>query len=244
MPHPEIALDRSSPVPLYHQVATALERAIKEGQLKPDTKLANEVALAQHYNVSRPTMRQAFDQLVRDGLVVRRRGVGTQVVGPPVRRNLKLSSLYNDLVDEGANPGTKVLSLEVIDADAPVREKLSLPEGTDVYHIRRLRLVDGRPLALMENWLRTTITSITTEKLEHRGFYDLLRVAGVDFRMAHQTIGATLADDEQAQLLNTEPGAPLVFSRRTALDSNGSPVESGIHLYRADLYTFDITLVN
>ncbi len=97
----DIALDRSSPVPLYHQVASAFTAAIREGVLPPETKLENEIALAKRYSLSRPTMRQAMDQLVRDGLVVRRRGVGTQVIGPPVRRNLRLSSLYNDLQDEG-----------------------------------------------------------------------------------------------------------------------------------------------
>lgn len=240
----DIALDRSSPVPLYHQVASAFERAIREGSLPPETKLENEIALAQRYSLSRPTMRQAMDQLVRDGLVVRRRGVGTQVVGPPVRRNLKLSSLYNDLQEEGADPKTTVVYLENITADEGICEKLGLSTGATVQHLLRLRQVDGRALALMENWIPPEIAELTEEVLEHDGLYNLLRKAGVDFRMAHQTVGAAAADAEQAEQLAVAEGSPLVLMERTALDSRGSAVECGRHLYRADRYSFDITLVN
>lgn len=240
----DIALDRSSPVPLYHQVASAFERAIREGALPPETKLENEIALAKRYNLSRPTMRQAMDQLVRDGLVVRRRGVGTQVVGPPVRRNLKLSSLYNDLQEEGAVPQTRVLALELLAAGDDVCEQLSISSGSEVHHIRRLRMMDGRPLALMENWLPRGVADLETALLETDGLYNILRKAGVDFRMAHQTVGAVAADAEQAVLLKVEEGSPLVQMRRTALDSRGAPVDCGSHVYRADRYSFDITLVS
>ncbi len=240
----DIDLDRSSPVPLYHQVASAFERAIREGALPPETKLENEIALAKRYNLSRPTMRQAMDQLVRDGLVVRRRGVGTQVVGPPVRRNLKLSSLYNDLQDEGSQPETTVLTLEDVTADEGICDKLGLTPGATVQHLRRLRSVDGRPLALMENWVPRHVAELTAEVLERDGLYNVLRKAGVDFRMAHQTVGATAAEPEQASLLAVGAGSPMVLMERTALDSRGSAVECGRHLYRADRYSFDITLVN
>ncbi|GAA1173739.1 UTRA domain-containing protein [Nesterenkonia xinjiangensis] len=240
----EITLDRSSPVPLYHQVASAFEKAIRDGSLPAETKLENEISLAKRYNLSRPTMRQAMDQLVQHGLVVRRRGVGTQVIGAPVRRNLKLSSLYNDLQDEGATPQTTVLSLELTRAEAEVAEKLNLAQGAEVHHMIRLRSVDGRPLAIMENWVPRSIASFDQAELESDGLYNLLRRAGIDFRMAHQTVGADIADADQATLLATDVGAPLVMMDRTALDSRGIAVECGHHVYRADMYSFDITLVN
>lgn len=240
----DIAIDRSSPVPLYHQVASAFEKAIREGDLLPETKLENEIALAKRYNLSRPTMRQAMDHLVREGLVVRQRGVGTQVVGPQVRRNLKLSSLYNDLQAEGATPQTKVLGLDTVASNELIQEKLGLKPGAEVYHLRRLRTVDGRPLALMENWVPLSVAQLAVDELERDGLYNILRRAGVDFRMAHQTVGAAVASKEQASLLDMEPGAALVSMGRTALDSSGSPIEHGQHVYRADRYSFDITLVN
>ena len=240
----DIDLDRSSPVPLYHQVASAFEGAIRDGTLPPETKLENEVALARRYNLSRPTMRQAMDQLVRKGLVVRRRGVGTQVIGPQVRRNLRLSSLYDDLVSEGAQPQTTVLSLERIGAAEDVAEPLKIATGDEVCYLRRLRLVDGRPLALMENWIPASIARLDRADLERDGLYNILRKGGIDFRMAHQRVGATIADSDQAELLGCRQGSALVRMERTALDSRGAAVDHGHHLYRADRYSFDITLVN
>ena len=76
-----LTVDKTSPVPLYHQVAQGLEDAIRSGELPPGTKLDNEIDLANRLNLSRPTMRKAMDELVRAGLLVRKRGVGTQVVG-------------------------------------------------------------------------------------------------------------------------------------------------------------------
>lgn len=244
MPNLDINIDRTSPVPLYHQVASAFERAIRDGVLPPETRLENEIALAKRYSLSRPTMRQAMDQLVRVGLVVRRRGVGTQVVAPPVRRNLKLSSLYNDLQDEDAQPQTKVLALEIITADESICDRLGLHKGATVQYLRRLRLVDGRLLALMENWVPPSVAELSLSALEKDGLYNILRRSGVDFRMAHQTVGATTANAEQAELLGTDRGAALVLMDRTALDSSGTAVEYGHHIYRADRYSFDITLVN
>lgn len=240
----KIEVDRSSPVPLYLQIAEAYERAIRDGALSPGTKLDNEIALADQFNISRPTIRQAMDKLVREGLVVRRRGVGTQVVGPRVRRNLKLSSLYNDLQEVGAEPKTEVLSLEVTTADDDARELLGLAEGTEVHHLRRLRSIGQRPLGLMENWIPRAVADMTVAELEHDGLYNVLRRYGAEFHMAQQTVGAAAATESQAKQLGIERGAPLVTVQRIALDSRDNPVELGRHVYRADLYSFDVTLMH
>ncbi|WP_082157411.1 GntR family transcriptional regulator [Kocuria sp. SM24M-10] len=80
-----LAIDKSSPIPLYHQLAQALEEAIRSGALPLGTKLENEIELAARLRIGRPTVRKAFSQLVRGGLVVRRQGVGTYVAltSPP-----------------------------------------------------------------------------------------------------------------------------------------------------------------
>jgi DNA-binding transcriptional regulator YhcF (GntR family) len=96
-----IPVDRTSPVPLYFQVAQHLERAIAGGELAPGTRLENEIMLADQLGLSRPTMRRAIQYLVDRGLLVRKRGVGTQVVQSKVRRPVVLTSLYDDLDKSG-----------------------------------------------------------------------------------------------------------------------------------------------
>ena len=238
-----IPIDRSSPVPLYHQVVQGIEAAIHSGALESGSRLDNEIELASKLKLSRPTMRKAMDELVRSGLLVRKRGVGTQVVSSQVRRHLELSSLFDDLKRTGQKPTTEVLEFRHGAADPDAAEALDLPASVNVYHFTRLRCVGGKPLALMENWVRDDITEITEDGLRKLGLYQILRDAGVNFRLATQRIGATVADKRQAGLLETTPGSALVTMERTAVDDAGRNVETGRHVYRADSYSFEMTLV-
>ena len=92
MPLPDVVVNRSSPVPLYYQVAEQLERAIFDGKLLPGDRIANEVSLAGELGLSRPTMRQAIQLLVDKGMLVRMRDVGTQGVHPPIKRTVELAT--------------------------------------------------------------------------------------------------------------------------------------------------------
>ena len=238
-----IPIDRSSPVPLYHQVVQGIEAAILSGDLAFGSRLANEIDLAERLKLSRPTMRKAMDELVRNGLLVRKRGVGTQVVSSRLRRPLELSSSFDELERNGQKPATKVLEFRHGPADPDVARALELPEGVHTYHLIRLRSVGGKPLALLENWVRDDIAEITEEGLRRRGLYQILREAGVSLRMATQRIGATVASGRQAQALGTAPGSALVTMERTSVDDSGRHIETGLHYYRADLYSFEMTLV-
>src|SRR5215217_1825316 len=139
MPGPRFTLDRSSPVPLYFQVAEQFEKAILTGEIAPGERIDNEIALAKDLGLSRPTMRQAIQHLVDKGLLVRKRGVGTQVVHARVRRQVELSSLFDDLDRAHRQPTTDVLRFEVTDAPDDVAVALRLPAGDRVLTIERLR---------------------------------------------------------------------------------------------------------
>src|SRR3978361_748576 len=125
-------IDRSSPTPLYYQLAQEIEGDISSGGLPAGSRLENEVLLAQRYGLSRPTVRRAVQELVDKGLLVRKRGVGTQVIQPHVRRSVELTSLYDDLARAGESPTTEVLSLDRIAAPADIAEELDLVAGDEV----------------------------------------------------------------------------------------------------------------
>src|SRR5215472_6069413 len=140
-------LDRTSPIPLYFQIAENLKEAIQAGTIAPGERLDNELELAEQLGVSRPTVRQAIQRLVQQGLVVRRRGLGTVVVAPRILRPVALTSLYDDLAAAERTPTTAVLSLEEIAADDEIAQVLSLAVGTPVLSIERLRFAhDARLL--------------------------------------------------------------------------------------------------
>ncbi len=239
-----VTVDRSSPVPLYFQVAQQIERSILDGTLPAGTRLPNEVDLADQLSLSRPTMRQAIRYLVDKGLLVRKRGVGTQVVQSRVRRSLELSSLYDDLARSGQRPTTTVRELRILEAPEEAAAALGVPVGTEVLLIRRLRCAQGEPLALMTNYLPRDLVDITAADLERAGLYEILRASGISLRVARQTIGARSATSAEARDLHEPRGAALLTMTRTAYDDEGRAVEYGTHVYRATRYSFELTLIN
>lgn len=236
-------LDRNSPVPLYFQLSQELERAIREGDVKPGEHIETEVDLANRLGLSRPTVRQAIQDLVNKGLLVRRRGVGTQVVHSQIRRSVELTSLFDDLREAKRKPTTTVLSISTKPADAKLAGELRIREGEKVLHIRRLRLVEGEPLAIMRNWIPASLLSTSKEELEETGLYEVMRRQGLNVRVANQRIGAAVAGAADARLLEVKPGAPLLVMERIAFDDTGRVIESSSHKYRADSYSFETTLV-
>jgi DNA-binding GntR family transcriptional regulator len=235
-------LDRSSPVPLYFQLAEQLRGMIADGTLVAGTRLENEVALAQRLGLSRPTVRQALQELVQRGALVRRRGVGTQVVHPRVSRSMALTSLHDDLATAGQQPRTDLLEQVVGPVPPEVTEAMGLPEDAEVLTLRRLRYADGEPLALMTNHVPVGLVP-DPARLATEGLYQCLRDAGVHLRVAHQRVGARLATAAEARLLHERPRAALVTMERTAYDDAGAVVEHGQHVYRASRYSFETTLV-
>ncbi|WP_253766941.1 GntR family transcriptional regulator [Goodfellowiella coeruleoviolacea] len=240
----EIVVDPASPEPLYFQVARQLRAAIEDGRLPAGARLDNEVDMAARLRLSRPTIRQAIQSLVNQGLLVRKRGVGTQVVRTKVTRPLRLSSLFDDLVGLGKQPESVVLRNRVEPATTEVGELLEAPGLARVRRITRVRLVDGEPLALMNNYLPDGIVDPADDELRDRGLYQLLRSAGVRLHACQQHIGARLATEEDADVLREEPGAALLTMQRTTYDDTGRVVEYGWHVYRASRYSFNLSLTN
>ncbi|WP_086726255.1 GntR family transcriptional regulator [Streptomyces carpinensis] len=239
----DFVLDRTSPVPLYHQFAQQLEAAIERGSLAPGNLLGNEVDLSVRLGLSRPTVRQAIQSLVDKGLLVRRRGVGTQVVHSQVKRPLELSSLYDDLETAGQGPTTRVLRNELVPATADVSAALGLPEGGEVAVLQRLRFTHGQPVAFLCNYLPADLLELDTARLESTGLYRMMRSAGITLHSARQTVGARTASPEEAARLDEKEGAALLTMQRTAYDDTGRAVEYGTHVYRASRYAFDFRLL-
>ncbi|MFC4942275.1 GntR family transcriptional regulator [Pseudonocardia sp. GCM10023141] len=244
MSRPQVVVDRDSPVPLYFQVARQLERAIESGELAPGTRLDNEIALAGELGLSRPTMRQAIQYLVDKGLLQRKRGVGTHVARPRVRRPVGLTSLFDDLAGAGRSPSTTVLGLGRAEVAGEVAVALEVPDGTEVFVLDRLRRTQGEPLAIMRNYVRIGAVDLDAAVLESRGLYEVLREAGIRLTAAQQSIGARRASAAEAKLLDETRGAPLLTMRRTTFDDHGVVVEYGDHLYRASRYSFEVALTS
>lgn len=241
-----VRLERTSPTPLYHQIAQPLEALILAGQLEPGRLIEDEVSMAYRLNVSRPTARRALQDLANRGLLTRRRGVGTRVTPSHVRRPLALTSLNEDLVKAGFNPRTEVLSYEVKFADDDEALQLGCDAGAEIVRIERRRWIDDRVLALMRNLIPAesapTLTQLSGSGPSH-GLYACLEQRNIRPVSAQQSVGARAADAADAERLGVRPSAPVLTMRRTAYDADGRIIEYGNHVYNADLYSFQFTLV-
>jgi DNA-binding GntR family transcriptional regulator len=237
-----VSIDRSSPVPLYFQLAQHLEAEIRSGSLPVGTRLENEVALARELGLSRPTVRAAFGYLAERGMVARKRGYGTVVTREKLNRDVQLTSLHDDLIRAGQQPATKVLRNEVAVASESVAAALELPEGSLVICLERIRFADGEPIALMHNFLPAALVRLNDEALETHGLYEILRASGIALTSATQRMSARNALAAEARLLDEPRGAALLTMERTVLDDRDRPVEFGQHVYRASRYSLRTSL--
>jgi DNA-binding GntR family transcriptional regulator len=235
-----LSIDRTSPVPLYHQLAEQLTAAINDGTLRPGDPFENEIAMSDRLGLSRPTVRRAISELVNKGLLVRRRGIGTTVANQMVHRRAQLTSLYDDLEREGHTPQTKVLALDCEARNDRAAAFFQVPPSTPLVSIVRVRYADGHPLAILRNWLLPAMSDLTEAELEADGLYAVLRARGVRPTVARQRIGARAATAEERRTLQISKAEPLVTMTRSAYDSDGAPVEYGDHCYRADQYSVDV----
>ena len=237
------ALDRSSPVPLYYQLAQALESAIDRGDPAAGSHLDDELTLSRELGISRPTVRRAIAYLAGKGMLIRRRGIGTLVVPVRVKRPVDLSSLYDDLAESGQMPTTRVLTFETVQVPQDVARAMKIEPDAWVHHFTRLRMVGDQPIALMENFVAGHVP-LDRGELERSGFYRILRAVGIHLQIASQTIGARQAGDEEARLLEIRRHMPVLTMHRVSYDSSGRAIELGSHVYPADRYSFEVSLVS
>jgi GntR family transcriptional regulator len=234
-----VTIDRTSPVPLYHQLAEQLSRAVTDGDLQPGDPFENEVAVAERLQLSRPTVRRAIQELVDQGLLVRRRALGTTVANRKVHRKFELTSLYDDLKRADRKPSTQVLELNQ-ETNERAASGLDVPADSMLLHVARVRFADDTPLAILHNWLPPRCGDMTKEELEAGGLYAYLRERGIKPVVARQQIGARMPTAAERRHLDMSRGQPVLTMTRMAFDAGGNAVEFGDHCYRASDYNIDL----
>ena len=237
----DVLIDRTSPVPLWHQLCEQLTAAVHDGRLQPGDPFENELAMAARLSLSRPTVRRAMQEMVDQGLLVRRRGVGTTVASRKIHRRAMLTSLHDDLVRAGRSPSTTVLDLRST-RDARAAAALDLPADSELLAIVRLRTTDGVPLAVLHNWLPPAYADVSAEELEADGLYAALRARGAVPVVARQNVGARMPTSEERRRLGIVGRQPVLTMTRTAFAVTGDAIEFGDHCYRAEDYSLDLVL--
>jgi len=207
-------------------------------QLSIGDAIPSERQLSADLHMSRLTVRAALDDLVRDGLLVRRRGSGTFVGEPKIAQELTMTSFSEDMRRRGMVPANRTLSLVVVQAGAHLGRLLMVSPSEPVVVFKRLRLADRETMAIETLHVRQSlIPGLTAEDLEQHSFYELLEGRyGVVMAGGTQTIEPTVTNEEESAALGVPLHSPAFLFERTTRTASGDVVEYVRSIYRGDRY--------
>lgn len=239
----------NSSIPLYRQIADALEGRIRQGGLEEGQQLPSEARLGEGFGVSRITVRQALAELEQKGLVERVPGKGTYArrSDAKVERITRLSGFGENMAALGLTASYRVLRAEEAVAPPEVADRLGVP-GRRAFLVERVLLADGTPVgahvSYMPMWLVNDAPGeFAKDALQEGGsLYDAVAAAGSSLGRAEEIVEPVVLDASEAGRLETEDRALGLQVRRTVYDPDGRPIEYVTITYRADSYTFRLEL--
>lgn len=240
-----MAFKENSSIPLYRQVKNHILTEIQAGKRKPGEQLKPEMELSREYGVSRVTIRKALEELESEGYLVKQQGKGTFVSRPKLQRKIdyvtsfSMACKYNDMV-----PTSLVVKSEVQmqGSDPEVERFLELSEDDKILYIQRLRLADGEPVMLENNYYSwNRFQGLLAEDLTE-SVYGLLiyKYHVLPFGDAENTLEIVRANKEQAELLRVPVGEPLFFMNGGISEPDKTPIHFGRQYIVGSRYKFTI----
>lgn len=229
---------------LYSKVALAIEEDIRAGNLRPGDRLPSERDLAEHFEVSRVTVRRAIGDLADVGLVESHQGSGTfvtaSVVSDPANALMSFTELGRS---RGLTASAEVFVCLVRPTTLHESEQLGIAPGAEVFELERVRKLEKLPVSI-DHSLIPAVAVPGAESVEFTSIslYAVLESHGYGPRRTDYTVSASGATDRQAQLLDTKPGFPLLCTHTKSFDSQGRVIEIGNMFYRGDRYQFHASL--
>ena len=242
----QLKIDRTVPIPLYYQIKTFMIKHIEDNSLKDVELVPPEEELCAYLNVSRPTVRQAFLELVHEGYLNRIKSKGTFVTRPKIAGDFiqKIQTYNQEMQYYGLKPKTKLLSISEIDVFAEVMEKMKLTEKDKVICLERLRYADDKPIVYVKTFIPVKLCKgLIDEDLEQNSLYDTLKTKyNIEIAHINRQIHATVADPYLSDLLGIMENAPLLYITTVAYNQNDIPFEYSLASYRADMYKMNVDL--
>lgn len=224
-------------VPKYFHVKSQILALIAD--LGPGDPVPTERDLAETFATSRTTVRRAIAELVADGRLVHTQGRGTFVAEPKLMQVRQLTSFSQDLTSEGWRPGSVVLDIAEVAADAELAARLRVPEGARMHRVERLRTAADQPIAHEVAHLPGPLPRLAEELDRLGSLYATLRECyDIELALVEDTVETAVADPQQAALLGCDTGQPLLLIHRTGLDVGGTVVEWTRSVFRGDRFRF------
>lgn len=239
-------LDNGSFVPYYEQIVDRVRSLIKEKKLAEGQTFCSEGEIARALGISKMPVRQAFQKLRSEGLLIIARGKRPVVASGRVPWNFQqLRGFSEEMRRRGLVPSAKLLSMRLHEPELEVAQALKLTPGERVYSAKRLRSVNGEPVAVVTSYLPARIfAGIDKQDLENQSLYHIFEhVYKRQIQRAEEIIGAVNAAEQEAHELKTQAGSPLLIIKETTYDAQGIAIEYSVSLLRGDRYTASVISV-
>ncbi|WP_238625901.1 GntR family transcriptional regulator [Aggregatilinea lenta] len=241
------SVDRSSPIPYYIQVWDILRENIQNGIWQPGEQIPGEPELCRTFGVSRTVIRQALNEMVHKGLIVREKGKGTFVATPKISESLvgELTGFHQNMVEQGYNPVAQVLRQNIVPASSKVATYLNVEVGSQIIEIERLRFIDDLPIQLVTTYIPYALCpDLATADFSHQSLYTFLeQQCGIMIARGRRSIEAVPANEYEARHLSVKKGAPLILLDSVSYLDDGTPVEYYHAVHRGDRAKFEVELV-
>ncbi|MDR0654852.1 MAG: GntR family transcriptional regulator [Treponema sp.] len=243
-----IKLDKNVPVPLYYQLKKQVLALVDRGVLKEGDMLPPENELCSLLQVSRPTIRQAFSELVAEGFLNRYKGKGTFVSKRKVEERFlsKLETFDKEMISKGLTPQTKVIALRKLTGPHEANTKLDIPLDAPLIYLSRVRLADKVPLVYVETFLPyDPYAKLMEVDFSSKSLYrSLEKLFHVRVNRVRREIEAVNAHQKEAELLQISKNKALILVKTVAYsDESLSPVEFSIARYRGDRNKFSVDIL-
>lgn len=239
----KLEIDHSSPIPLHLQVEAMLRKLIEEKEYQDGAFLPDEVSLAKKLGIARNTLRQAINKLVFEGLLTRKKGVGTRVSEKTFETSL---DSWHSFTQEMSNKGValKMYSLEsgFVEVSERIRNFLMVEPKAQVLKVSRLRGYADAPFVFFESYFNPRI-GLTGNEDFSRPLYEILeRDFSIVPSLSKERISARLASPQEAALLGVNTKTPVMVRERFVYDSGMRPVEYNIGIYNAEMFIYSIDI--
>jgi len=236
----KIILDHTSAIPLYHQIEDQIRAEIKKPEYKDGKMLPNEVTLAKQLGISRSTLRQAINKLVFEGLLTRKKGVGTVVANVAVTSSAKnWLSFSQEMKAMGIQVKDYTLKVTMEQPSEELCTFFNIPQSSKILKLERLRGDLEKPFVYFISYFNPRI-ELTGKEDFSRPLYDILEEHDTIAKLSKEEIGAMSADKTLAKLLEVKNGSPILKRKRFVYDPGGRPIEWNIGYYRADSFTYTV----
>jgi GntR family transcriptional regulator len=239
----KLRINHKSTTPLHSQVEELLRQMLELTEYHGGKMFPKEVDIARQLGISRNTVRQAISKLVIEGLLERKKGVGTKIAEKNITTQLQN---WLSFTQEMTKQGIEFINLKIehtfMQANPEVSEALEIEENTSVLKISRLRGDKNGPFVYFISWLHPRI-GLNGEEDFSRPLYDIIENDyAITVELSREKIQAIRADKIIAEKLMIKEGEPVLYRIRKVYDPGNKPIEFNVGYYRSDKFTYSIDI--